>query len=173
MAICTLPALMADCAADSLLVRALAMPELPMQPAAKRLPITFAVLELSAVTLIVREAECVSEPALPVTFSVSTAGVTNGARATVTVEVAELPAGGVTELELKDAETPLGGVGTLKLTAELNPDSEFTVTVEGAVPPTLTVIGETAVREKSGEETAIGPDVPVTEADVVSVAVIV
>ena len=65
-----MPALMAACAAASLLVNAVTIPELSIQPSLKSCPITLAILELFAVTLIVAGAELLSAPEVPVTVGV-------------------------------------------------------------------------------------------------------
>jgi hypothetical protein len=111
--------------------------------------------ELVALTATVAEVECVSDPEVPVTVSVKVEGVTECPRVTVNVEDAEPPLGGVTELGEANANTPLGCPDTLRATGELNPLSELTATVVEADPPTLTVMGETGLSEKSGLTAAI------------------
>jgi len=135
-----------------LLVNAVASPELSMQPARKRSPITLVMPDVFTLTATVAVVECASDPEVPATVSLNSEGVTKGARLTVNVEDAEPPLGGVTELGDRDAETPLGAPDTLRATAELNPLIELTVTVEEADPPRLTVIGEMELREKSPGE---------------------
>jgi len=106
---------------------------------------TLPMLEVFAVTVTLALDECVSVPKAPVTVRVNVEGVTPGRRLTVSVE----EPGDVTEPGFKDADTPVGAPVTLKLTVELNPKRELTATEENAEPPTLTVIGEMAPREKS------------------------
>src|SRR6266481_305505 len=116
-----------------------------MQPALRRVPITFVMLDVSAITVTLAMVECVSVPKAPVTVSVNVEGVAAGDTLTVSVE----EPGDVSEPGLKDTSTPVGAPVTVKLTVELNPKRELTVTEEDAKPPKLTVIGEIAPREKS------------------------
>jgi hypothetical protein len=106
-------------------------------------------LELFALTVTVAVAECTSDPVVPVTVSVKVEGVTEGPTATFSVEDTEPALGGVTGFVVNDADTPAGGDDTLRVTGELNPLSELTVTVVEADSPVLTVMGEMGLREKS------------------------
>ena len=101
-----------------MLVKALAIPALSMQPAPSRLPITFVMPEVVPVTVTLTEVECVSDPEAPLTVSVKVEGITEGPRLTVNVAETEPPLGGVTELGLKNAETPLGTADTLRAAGE-------------------------------------------------------
>jgi hypothetical protein len=105
--------------------------------------------EVSANTVTLTGVECVSDPEVPVTLSVKLEGVTEGPRLTVNVEEADPPLGGVTEVGDADTSTPLGCPDTLRATSELNPLSELRVTVVEPDPPTLTLIGEAGLSEKS------------------------
>jgi len=94
--------------------------------------------------------ECVNDPETPVMISTSVEVVVEGPTLTVKVEDTDPFTGGVMELGEIVADTPLGGAETLKVTGELNPLVEFTVTE--AVPGVLalTVIGEIVPKKKSG-----------------------
>src|SRR5260370_8249923 len=96
-------ALLADCAAESLLVNALAMPPLSMQPALRRLPTTLVMLAPSAFTVTLTVVECVKDPEVPVTVSAKVEGVTEGPTPTVNVHEDEPPFRGVTRFVLTDS----------------------------------------------------------------------
>jgi hypothetical protein len=69
----------------------------------------------------------------------------------VSLDVVELPAGGVTELGENEHVEPVGHPDTASATAELNPFNDVTVIVELSEPVCWTVreVGD-ADREKSG-----------------------
>jgi hypothetical protein len=173
MALCTSPALMEVCAAFSLLVSAPEIPELSMHEAACILLITAATGARAADTTTLTTVECVRDPEVPVIVNEKVVGVTDGPMVIVSVEVAAPPLAGDTGLELNEVVTPEGAPEVVRVTGELNPLSEVTVTMSFSDPPTLTLIGEGALMEKSGAMTKIGPDVPVMEALAASVAVMV
>src|SRR5215471_5217312 len=98
-----------------------------------------------AVTVTLTVAVCVNDPETPVTVKLNDDGVTEGLKLTFNVE---LPVG-VTDVALREVETPLGGADKLSITSELNPPSEFTVTRAAPEPPTATLTGAIAAKEKS------------------------
>jgi hypothetical protein len=144
-----------------------------MQEAARILLITAATGPRAADTITLTTVECVKDPEVPVIVNEKVVGVTDGPMVIVSVEVAAPPLAGDTGLELNEVVTPEGAPEVVRVTGELNPLSEVTVTMSFSDPPTLTLIGEGALMEKSGAMTKIGPDVPVMEALAVSVAVMV
>jgi len=154
------PLLKEDWAEDSLLVSALATSELSIQPTARSCPTTFEMLVASANTVTLTDVECVNAPTVPVTVRMNVDGVTKGCKLTLTAELADPPAGGVTGLELNEVDTPLGSVDALKLTGELKPLTELTVVVKEPEPAKLSVIGELMPIAKSVTVRDAVPELP-------------
>src|SRR5260370_17524510 len=148
IAVWILPALAADCAAESLLVSALPMPALSMQPALSRSPITLVILPAVEVTVTSAVGEGLGDPEARVAVSEKFEVTTNGGRLTLSTEVAALPPDGVTEFGDSEAMTPAGWPVTLRLTAELNPFTGFTFAFVEPDPPALIVSGAIAPRLK-------------------------
>src|SRR5256714_10231574 len=146
MAVWMLPA---ACAAESLLVRALAMPALSMHPAFNRSSMKLLVLDVVVVTVMLAVVEWVSDPEAPVTVSAKLVGTIKEGRLTLSTEEAGFPPEGVTGLGDKEAVTAAGCPEPLRFTAELNPLTGFTMTVVEAVAPAAMVNGETALKLKS------------------------
>ena len=90
----------ARCAADSLLVKAFAIPALSMQPEVSRSSITVEMPEVEARTVTITDVKWSNFDggALPVTISVNIEGVTEGPRLTSSVEETEQLLGGVTDV---------------------------------------------------------------------------
>ena len=99
--------------------------------------------------------ECDSASLVPVTVRLYVPAVAVPSTKTVSRDCAEPSDGGVTELSEKDAVTPAGLPETDKVTGELNPFIDVTVTVELLEPPCWIVIelGD-ADKEKSGDPVA-------------------
>src|SRR6266849_4404419 len=127
----------AACAVESLLVSALAMPPLSMQPAPRRSPIKLPMLDAVTVTVTSAVAECVSVPEVPVTVKLKFVGASAGEILMLRMVEAGFPPDGVTELADNEALTPAGCPDTLRPTAELNPFTGFTVTFVEPDPPAL------------------------------------
>src|SRR5260370_4005027 len=113
MAVWMLPAPMAACAAASLLVSALAMPALSMQPPATRAPIRLVMLDVVDVTLTSAVAEWLSDPEAPVTVREKFEGTRNDGRLKLSTDVAARPPDGVPEVRDREAMTPAGWPVTL------------------------------------------------------------
>lgn len=116
-------------------MRALAIPELSIQPEASRFAITVAMLAVVV-------AESKEDPTLTVSV----------------VEVSMRFGAGVTEAWLRVAVIPPGASDTLKVTGELKLLMDFTGTVAELDPPEATVIGEGEIGpiEKSANPLAPG-----------------
>jgi hypothetical protein len=93
---------------------------------------------------------------LPVTISVNVESVTEGPTLTFSVEETVPLGGGVTDVEPSAADTPVGKLDTPRVTGELKPLIDVTVTVAELDPGRLSALGEIA-REKSGP--TVGPRV--------------
>src|SRR6267154_2638820 len=141
--------LAADCAAESLLVSALAMPALSMHRAFRRSPIKLLVLAGVAVTATFTVVEWLSDPEVPVTVSAKLVGTMKEGRMTLRTEEVEFPPEGVTGLGDKEAVTPPGWPDTERFTVALNPLTGLTVTAVEAEAPAVMLIGAMAPRVKS------------------------
>src|SRR5215469_3561774 len=128
------PSPIARCAADSLIVKASASPSLSMQPEVSSSRITVETPEVVALTVTITDVKWSNGDggALPVTISVNIEGVTEGPRLTFRVEETEPLLGGVTDVVgvvPNNADTPAGTSDEPRLTVELKPLIELTVTV--------------------------------------------
>jgi len=103
-------------------------------------------------TFTVIEVEWVRAPDVPVTITVYVPAVTEGSSTMVKVEAVDPLLGGVTGFGLK-LLSKFPGPEEVRLTADENVSIELTVTDEVPDPPTTILIGEVAVREKSGTST--------------------
>ena len=128
-----------------MLVNAVAIPALSIQPEFRSCCMTVVTLAVLAVTVTFAVAVWANDFEAPVTVRLNVEGITEGPRLRANEE---FPVG-VTEAGKSDSETPLGGADKLTATGELNPPSEVTVTRGEADPPTAIVIGDMAAKEKS------------------------
>src|SRR5215469_417900 len=130
----TSPSSIARSAAESLLVKAFAIPALSMQPEVSSFPITVETPEVVGLTVTLTDVKWLNGDggALPVTISVNIEGVTEGPRLMFRVEETEPLLGGVRDVVgvvPNNADTPVGTSAKPRLTVEIKPLMELTVTV--------------------------------------------
>lgn len=118
------PSPIARCVADSLLIKACAIPALSMQPEVSRSPITVETPEVVALTVTITDVKwsnCDGR-ALPVTISVNIEGVTEGPRLMFSLEETEPSLGGVTDVVgavPNNADTPVGTSDNPRVTGDI------------------------------------------------------